>query len=125
KDGVTITYHLRKGVKWQDGVPFGADDVIYTWQQINNKNNFIPSTVGYDKTYISSIDKKNDYTIVVHLAKKWAPFVNNFLTMGNTAYCVLPKHILSKYPNINKVPFDIIPVGTGPFKVVQYDKGSL
>src|SRR5690349_2472997 len=48
KDGLSVTYHLRKGVKWQDGAPFSADDVIYTYQQINNKANFIPSTVGYD-----------------------------------------------------------------------------
>ena len=125
KDGLTITYHLRKGVKWQDGAPFSADDVIYTWQQINNPANFVGSTVGYDKTYVASIDKLDDYTIAVHLTHKWAPFVDNFLTMGPTAYPVLPKHILSKYPNINKVPFNIIPVGTGPFKVVEYQKGSL
>ena len=125
KDGLSITYHLRKGVKWQDGAPFSADDVIYTYQQVNNPANFVASTVGYDKTYIANIDKKDDYTIVVHLAKKWAPFVNNFFTMGSTPYPILPKHILSKYPNINKVPFNVIPVGTGPFKVVEYQKGSL
>jgi peptide/nickel transport system substrate-binding protein len=125
KDGLTVTYHLRRGVKWQDGAPFSADDVIYTYQQVNNPKNFVASTTGYDSTYIKGIDKKDDYTIVVHLARKWAPFVNNFFTMGSTPYPILPKHILSKYPDINKVPYNIIPVGTGPFKVVEYDKGSL
>jgi len=125
KDGLNITYHLRKGVKWQDGAPFSADDVIYTWQQVNNPANFVSSTVGYDKTYIRGIDKIDSYTIVVRLTRKWSPFVNNFFTMGPTPYPILPKHILSKYPNINRVPFNIIPVGTGPFKVVEYQKGSL
>jgi len=125
KDGLSITYHLRKGVKWQDGAPFSADDVIYTWQQVNNPANFVSSTVGYDTSYILGIDKIDDYTILVHLAHKWAPFVDNFFTMGPTPYPILPKHILSKYPNINKVPFNTIPVGTGPFKVVEYQKGSL
>lgn len=125
KDGMTITYHLRKGVKWQDGAPFSADDVIYTYQQVNNPSNFVGSTVGYDKSYISGITKVDDYTIAIHLARRWAPFVNNFFTMGSTPYPILPKHILSKYPNINKVPFNIMPVGTGPFKVIEYQKGSL
>jgi peptide/nickel transport system substrate-binding protein len=124
-DGLTITYHLRKGVKWQDGAPFSADDVIYTYQQVINPKNFVGSTVGYDGSYITGISKLDDYTIAVHLARKWAPFINNFFTMGSTPYCILPKHILSKYADINKVPFNLMPVGTGPFKVVEYQKGSL
>ncbi|HXW75893.1 MAG TPA: peptide ABC transporter substrate-binding protein [Candidatus Eremiobacteraceae bacterium] len=124
-DGLAITYHLRRGVKWQDGAPFTADDVIYTYQQVTNPQNFVGSTVGYDSTYIKGITKVDDFTIVVHLVRKWAPFVNNFFTMGSTPYPILPKHILDRYPNINKVPFDNLPVGTGPFKVVEYEKGSL
>ena len=122
-DGLTFTYHLRKGVKWQDGAPFIADDVIYTWQQIMNKKNNVGSTTGYE--LITRIDKKDNYTIVVHLKKKYAPFVASFFTMSSTPYPVLPKHLLAKYPDLNKIPFDNLPVGTGPFKVVRYDKGSL
>jgi peptide/nickel transport system substrate-binding protein len=122
-DGLAITYHLRRNVKWQDGAPFSADDVIYTYQQVMNPANFVGSTVGYKD--ITSIDKKDDYTIVVHLKQRYAPFVAAFFTMSGTPYPILPKHILSKYPNINKVDFNRIPVGTGPFKVVEYDKGRL
>ncbi|HEY7982435.1 MAG TPA: peptide ABC transporter substrate-binding protein [Candidatus Eremiobacteraceae bacterium] len=122
-DGLAITYHLRPNVKWQDGAPFSADDVIYTYQQVMNNANFVGSRVGY--TNIASIEKKDDYTIVVHLKARWAPFVATFFTMSSTAYPILPKHILSKYPNINKADFNRIPVGTGPFKVVEYDKGRL
>src|SRR5207244_12103911 len=57
--------------------------------------------------------------------RKWAPFVNNVFTMGSTAYPLLPKHILAQYPNINRVSFNNMPIGTGPFKVVEYQKGSL
>jgi peptide/nickel transport system substrate-binding protein len=122
-DGLAITYHLRPNVKWQDGAPFSADDVIYTYQQVMNKANFVGSLVGYDD--VASIDKKDDFTIVVHLKKRYAPFVAAFFTMSGTPYPILPKHLLSKYPNINRVDFNRIPVGTGPFKVVEYDKGRL
>ena len=48
KDGLTITYHLRRGVLWQDGAPFGADDVVFTWHAVMNPNNNVQSRVGYD-----------------------------------------------------------------------------
>ena len=122
-DGLAITYHLRPKVKWQDGAPFTADDVIFTYDAVMNRANFVGSHVGYDD--IAAIDKKNDYTITVHLKKRWAPFIATFFTMSSTAYPILPKHILGKLPDINKVDFNRIPIGTGPFKVVEYDKGRL
>ena len=123
KDGLSITYHLRKGVKWQDGPEFTADDVIYTWQQVMNPKNNVANRLGYD--YITSIDKKDDYTIVVHLRKPYAPFVATFFTMSSTAYPILPKHLLSQYPDLNRIPFDDKPVGTGPFIVEKWEHGSL
>jgi peptide/nickel transport system substrate-binding protein len=122
-DGLSITYHLRKNVKWQDGMPFTADDVIFSYDAVMNKANNVGSQVGYSD--ITSIDKKDDYTIVVHLKQRYAPFIASFFTMSGTPYPVLPKHILSKYPDINKVDFNRIPIGTGPFRVVEYDKGRL
>ncbi|HEV2909026.1 MAG TPA: peptide ABC transporter substrate-binding protein [Candidatus Eremiobacteraceae bacterium] len=123
KDGLSITYHLRKGVKWQDGPEFTADDVIYTWQQIMNPKNNVSSRVGYD--VISKIEKKDPYTIVVHLTKPFSPFVASFFTMSSTPYPVLPKHLLAQYPNLNQVAYNNKPVGTGPFIVTGWEKGSL
>jgi peptide/nickel transport system substrate-binding protein len=123
KDGLTFTYHLRKGVKWQDGAPFTADDVIFTYQAIMNNKNFVSSRVGYD--IITGIDKKDDYTIVVHIKQKWAPFVASFFTMSGTPYPILPKHLLGQMPDINHAAYNNKPIGTGPFQIVEYDKGSL
>ena len=122
KDGLTITYHLRKGVKWQDGAPFTADDVIFSWQQVMNPNNFVPSKLGYED--VASIDKRGDHAIVVHLRKRFAPFVATFFTMSNTTYGVIPKHLLGKLPNLNRTDYANKPIGTGPFIVAEYDKGS-
>ena len=123
KDGLAITYHLRPGVKWHDGAPFGADDVIFTWHAVMNPNNNIGTRLGYD--IISRIDKKDDHTIVVHLKQPYAPFVATFFTMSSTPYAILPKHLLGSLPDINHAPYNNLPIGTGPFKVVRWNKGSL
>jgi peptide/nickel transport system substrate-binding protein len=123
KDGLSITYHLRKGVKWQDGPEFTADDVIFTWQAIMNPKNNVSSRVGYE--LIAAIDKQDPYTIVVHLKKPFAPFVASFFTMSGTPYPVLPKHLLAQYPDLNRVPYNDKPVGTGPFIVTGWEHGVL
>jgi peptide/nickel transport system substrate-binding protein len=90
-DGRTIVYHLRHGVLWQDGQPFGADDVIFTWRAIMNPRNHIPVREGYD--LIAGIDAPDVHTLVVHLKRPYAPFLTTFFSMSSTAYAVLPKHL--------------------------------
>ncbi len=118
-DGRTIVYHLRRGVLWQDGKPFGADDVIFTWRAIMNPRNDVPVREGYD--LITAIDAPDAYTLVVHLKHPYAPFLTTFFSMSSTAYAVLPRHLLEKYRDLNDVPFNRMPVGTGPFRVVFND----
>jgi peptide/nickel transport system substrate-binding protein len=122
KDGRTITYRLRRGVLWQDGVPFDGDDVVFTWRAVMNPNNNVQTRTGYD--IIRTIDQPDKFTLVVHLSKPYAPFTASFFTMASTVYPVLPKHLLAKYPNINHVPFNSKPVGTGPFIVQEWHRGE-
>jgi peptide/nickel transport system substrate-binding protein len=122
RDGLSITYHLRRGVTWQDGAPLRADDVIYTWHQILNPRNAVVTRLGYD--VISRIDRRDAYTVVVHLKHRYAPFVSGFFTMANHPDCILPEHLLAKYPDINRIPYNELPVGTGPFRIAKYEKGS-
>jgi peptide/nickel transport system substrate-binding protein len=122
-DGLTVTYHLRKDVKWTDGVAVTAKDVKWSWQAIMNPNNNIVSRHGYD--YVARIDTPDPYTVVVHLKRQFSPFVNTFFAMSDQPFPVAPEHILSKYPNINQIPFDAAPtVGDGPFKFVQWSHGD-
>lgn len=122
KDGRTITYHLRKGVTWQDGAPLGADDVKFSWQAVMNPKNDVASRVGYDD--VVSIDTPDRQTAVVHLRRAFAPFVNSFFTMGSTPIPVYPKHLLDKYPDLNRVPYNSKPIGTGPFIVQEWHRGQ-
>jgi peptide/nickel transport system substrate-binding protein len=122
-NGLTITYHLRKDVKWTDGVGLTAKDVKWSWQAIMNPANNIVSRHGYD--FISRIDTPDPYTVVVHLKKLFAPFVNTFFAMSDQPFPVAPEHVLSKYPNINQIPFGSAPtVSDGPFKFVQWIHGD-
>ncbi len=121
-DGKTIVYHLRPGVAWHDGKPFGADDVIFTWHAILNKKNNVGSTVGYD--VVTGIDKRDDHTIVVHLKNAYAPFTSTFFTASGNPYPVLPKHLLASFSDINRVAYNSKPIGTGPFMLDRWQRGS-
>jgi peptide/nickel transport system substrate-binding protein len=120
-DGLRITYRLRRGVKWQDGAPFTAADVLYTWRQMLNPNNAVVSRVGYD--VISRIDAPDPYTIVVRLKRRFAPFVATFFAPANHTNCILPAHLLKRYRDLNHAAYNDLPVGTGPFKIVRYVPG--
>jgi peptide/nickel transport system substrate-binding protein len=123
KDGLTITYHLRHGVKWTDGVPVTSKDVLWSWRAIMNKNNNVISQHGYD--YVKSIETPDDYTVLVHLKRRFAPFVNTFFMDSDQPYAVAPAHVLAKYPNINQIPFNNDPnVSDGPFKFVRWMHGD-
>lgn len=121
KDGLTITYHLRHGVKWQDGVPFTSHDVVFTTNAILNKNNNLQSRNGWDK--VASIEAVGPYEVKFHLTEKYAPAIATFFAEPGD-YPVLPAHLLEKYPNINQVSFNTSPVGTGPFKFVRWVHGD-
>lgn len=122
RDGLTLTYHLRRGVKWQDGQPFTGDDVIFTWRQMLNPGNPVVSRLGYD--VIKRIDKVDDYTLVVHLKQRFAPFVSTFFTMSNNPVAIVPKHLLAGLPNLARAAYNRLPVGTGPFRLVEFERGS-
>jgi peptide/nickel transport system substrate-binding protein len=122
RDGRTITYHLRRGVRWQDGVPFGADDVIFTWHAIMNPRTNVGDRTVYAR--IVAIDKRDDATIRVHLDRPYAPFVATFLTQGEIPIPVYPKHLLEHDADLNRVAFNSRPVGTGPFKVLEWHRGE-
>ena len=123
-DGRTITYHLRKGVAWQDGAPFTADDVIFTWRAIMDPNNDVPGRAGFEQ--IETIEKHDAYSLVVRLKRPYAPFVADFFTpAGFTNNVVLPKHLLAGYADINHAAYNRLPIGTGPYRVMKYEPDRL
>ncbi|MGA8533417.1 MAG: peptide ABC transporter substrate-binding protein [Candidatus Tumulicola sp.] len=122
KDGKTITWHLRRGVRWSDGAPFNADDVIFSTKTVLNPAN---NEVGRDGwNLIEKMDEPDKYTVVYHLRKPYSPYIPSFFGSAGANPDLLPKHLLQNYANINQVPYNSKPVGIGPFRIVAWHRGD-
>lgn len=119
-DGLTLTYHLRKGVKWQDGTPFTARDVVFTANAIVRAKSAISSPTGWDD--IASVEAIGSDEVRFHLKKLYAPAITTFFCESGL-YPVLPAHLVEKYSDITRAPFDH-PIGTGPFRLVRWTRGE-
>jgi len=121
RDGLTITYHLRHNVKWQDGAPFTSADVRFSFEAMMNPANNVPNRHGYD--LIANVRTPDAYTAVFRMKRPYAPATTN-LFGDETPNAILPRHLLARYSDLNHVTFNQMPVGTGPFKVVRWDRGT-
>jgi len=122
RDGKTITYHLRRGVTWQDGAPFTAADVAFTYRAYTDPkvNTFYTST--YKR--ITSLATPDPYTVVIHMKTPFALAILQFFERSTGGF-VIPEHILARSADMNTDPFGKHPLGTGPFVVDSWDHGSL
>jgi peptide/nickel transport system substrate-binding protein len=117
-DGKIWTFHLRKNVKWHDGVPFTADDVKFTFDSILNPkvNSVRRSDFIIDGKPIEFrvVDKN---TVQALLPQPFAPF------LINAGIGIIPKHLLAG-KDINKADFNRKPIGTGPFMFKEWRSGD-
>ena len=125
KDGLTLKYKLRHNIKWQDGVPLTCRDLKFTWQVVMNTHNNVITTDGYKD--IGSIDCTDPYVALIHMKRLYAPFLQQLWSVnGNSP--ILPEHVLAKYNDdkgsFNTAPFNSLPIGSGPFKVVSWQRGQ-
>lgn len=116
KDGLTITFHLKKGVKWTDGVEFTADDVMFGYKTIVDEKT--PTPYSEDFKQIKKAEVLDKYTLKVIYEKPFAPALT---TWGNVV--VLPKHLLEG-KDITKSELGRNPIGMGPFKFVKWTTGQ-
>ena len=116
EDGLTWTIKLRPDVKWHDGKPFTAADVAFTLDVIMDPKVTVRSRNGQD--HVESYKAVDDHTIEIKLKDSFAPYMVSWQKTS-----VIPKHILEGV-DINTAPFNISPVGTGPFKFKDRVAGS-
>lgn len=127
-DNKTWTFHLRKGLRWSDGEPLTADDVIFTWKDIIYNPDI--ENVTRDQFHIDGKDfvvtKVDDLTVRVVTPDVYAPFLEFFGVVP-----IMPKHILAKSVTdktfrsaygVNTPPSQL--VGCGPFRLKEYKQGQ-
>ncbi|MGB0181587.1 MAG: ABC transporter substrate-binding protein [Candidatus Puniceispirillales bacterium] len=116
-DGKTVTFKLRKGVRWHDGEPFTSADVKFTILEVLKKvhprgpNSF---------REVSRIDTPDDHTAIFHLDNP-APYMMRSFSAYESP--MVPMHLLEGQ-DVKSAPLANNPVGTGPFKFVEWKKGQ-
>lgn len=110
-DKPLITFYLRKDVRWHDGVPFTAEDVKFTYEKIMDKNTITVRRPDFE--LVESVDVVDKWTVKVRYKEPFSPGLESWM-IG-----IIPKHILGK-DDINTSSFNRNPIGTGPFKFVEW-----
>jgi peptide/nickel transport system substrate-binding protein len=122
KDAKTVTWKLKKDVKWSDGQPFTSKDVKFTYEYVIDEKTTATTIANY--TVIESIETPDDYTVVIRFKDPNPAWMNVFVGPYGR---ILPQHILKDYvgEKARTAPFNLNPIGTGPYKVKEFKPGDV
>ena len=101
-NGQDYIIHLRHGIKWSDGKPINADDVMYTYQEVVFKGLGNPSTMDAMKIdgQLPELVKLDDYTVKFTTPRAFAPFLRQL------SYPIVPKHYFKPYSDKGESVFN-------------------
>ena len=138
RDGLTYTFKLKKGVKWHDGKPFTARDVAFTFYSVLDPKvttphrGYFDALVGFPELTNKDNPKKpeelaqrpieviDDHTIRFRLRYPYGAFL---AVLVNPRAGIIPEHLL-KGVDLNTAEYNRKPIGTGPFKFVEWKRGE-
>lgn len=114
-DGKVYTFHLRGDARWHDGTQVTADDVLFTFDSVQNPNLASPWAMSFRGTTVRKID---DLTIEFALEEPFSPFLST-LSVG-----ILPHHLWEDIPasGFQLAEFNRKPIGSGPFQFKSFTK---
>ena len=113
--GKTITFHLRKGVLWHDGVEFTSQDCLFTYRKFIDPNVATPYSSSYMD--IKKAEALGKYVFRVTYKEPFSPALESW------AAGIIPQHLLEG-KDINTAEFNRNPIGTGPYKFKEWISGQ-
>lgn len=121
KDGMSVTWKLKQGVKWHDGEPFTADDCVFNWEYAADPATAATTIGSYKDIKVAKVD---DHTIRVTFAKPTPFWADAFVGVYGM---MIPKHLFAAYTGgkSRDAPTNLAPVGTGPYLFVGFKPGDL
>uniref|UniRef100_A0A7C3ARC4 Peptide ABC transporter substrate-binding protein n=1 Tax=Thermorudis sp. TaxID=1969470 RepID=A0A7C3ARC4_9BACT len=121
-DGLSVTWKLRQDVKWHDGTPFTARDVKFTFDYLSNPETAATTFGTYEP--VDSVEVIDEYTVKVNFKQPWAGW---FVIFTGPNGMILPEHALKDYvgAKAKDAPFNLQPIGTGPYKVKSFTPGDV
>ena len=120
-DGRSVTWKLNQDVRWSDGEPFTAEDVVFTYEFLSNPEVGAVSAGTYEM--VESVEAIDDYTVRVNF-KEVNPAWSLVFVGGEGM--ILPQHIYEPYNggNAREAPANLKPIGTGPYQVADFRPGD-
>ncbi|MDX2271131.1 MAG: peptide ABC transporter substrate-binding protein [Cyanobacteriota bacterium] len=121
-DYKTVTWKLKPDVKWSDGQPFTADDVVFTYTFITDPESAAVTTSSYEG--IASVEAVDPTTVKITFKEPTAAWASPFVGINGQ---ILPKHIFEPFlgAKSREAPANLAPIGTGPFKLVEFKPGDV
>lgn len=119
-DGRSVTWKLKPDVRWSDGKPFTADDVVFTYELVSD-----PQVAAVTETYYESIEKVEAIDPLTVKVTFKEPNPSWALPFTGQNGMILPKHVFAaaKVRNIRQAPANLQPVGTGPYRFIARANG--
>ena len=123
RDGRALTYRLRPNLRWSDGVPLTARDVAFTFERLRAPKTNFPSLSFYD--VVERVEAPDARTVVVRLREPSADAPYEIFVNGQNG-SIVPEHVLRNVApeNESTSPFEAAPIGSGPYVVERWDRGS-
>jgi peptide/nickel transport system substrate-binding protein len=117
RDGTVVTWKLKRGVSWHDGKPFTAQDVVFNWEYTADPATASPGVGAYKN--VKQVEALDSHTVKVVFTQP-TPF---WIVTGQ----IIPRHIFEPYKGARsrEAPNNLKPVGTGPYRFLDFKPGDL